>query len=822
VGERALIGRVAELATLADAVRTQEGGSLALSGPAGVGKSRLAREAAQLAREHGATVLTGRAVPGSAALPYRPLVEALAAWARNAPAVDLGPYARALDVLVPGHRTDEPLSPVFVAEGLLRALLHLGPTLLLLEDLHWADEETLAAVEYLADNASSLPLLLVMTTRDDEGASAARLLRALSARGAVRLLPLAALDLTQTQALAEDQLGTAVSPALARQLVERTDGLPLFVEELLRALAANGGLADSPEGLDVTPAAAAVFPSSVADTVAARLEGLPNRQVLETAALLGRSFDHALLSELHGEGVAPALQAATDLGLLHEDPDRPGRLRFRHALLRDGVLASTFPPTRTALARAALDVLQHRDLNGDDLVLAQELAVRAGDSPLATRLSLRRAEEALDTWAIATAEQCLAQARHHAGGDPVLLSEIDLQQLRVASFAGRIDVVERVAAALLSRPDPDDVILVESHLRLAQALLEDGRAGEAEEHLQLGAPVVARSGDDCTFTRLELHRSTAALLRGDSAEARDRAVAARKLAEPFDDQLDLVCSALLHEGRAHLPDVDAAKARWTEGLQIADAAGYRLWRGRMLCELGGVDGPAGAEALREAEQLAREAGAVELLGRTRVLLARLALLRGDVDEAESLLPTAPESLSAPSRRTAEDLRAALADVREGNLPALLDAPPEACADLAKAVEGLPALAAACFTLRNAEGAGETREPLLAAVATFDRLGLAGPAEACRAMLRADGVPLPRRATAQDGVPEHLRAAGVTTRELDVLQLLAEGRTNRDIAAALYLSPRTVEKHVERLMMKSGAANRTALAALLRSPGTART
>jgi len=59
----------------------------------------------------------------------------------------------------------------------------------------------------------------------------------------------------------------------------------------------------------------------------------------------------------------------------------------------------------------------------------------------------------------------------------------------------------------------------------------------------------------------------------------------------------------------------------------------------------------------------------------------------------------------------------------------------------------------------------------------------------------------------------LRAAGVTARELDVLRLIVGGQTNKDVAAALYLSPRTVEKHVERLLLKTGAPNRTALAAL---------
>jgi DNA-binding CsgD family transcriptional regulator len=139
-------------------------------------------------------------------------------------------------------------------------------------------------------------------------------------------------------------------------------------------------------------------------------------------------------------------------------------------------------------------------------------------------------------------------------------------------------------------------------------------------------------------------------------------------------------------------------------------------------------------------------------------------------------------------------------------------------DLPRAVAELQQapLLAALFTAVWAPSSTDVREPLNAAVAVLDGLGLAKAADACRATLRAHGIPLPRRVTAQVGVPDHLRAVGVTIRELDVLRLLAEGQSNRDVAAALYLSPRTVEKHVERLLIKTGAANRTALAALARS------
>ena len=107
----------------------------------------------------------------------------------------------------------------------------------------------------------------------------------------------------------------------------------------------------------------------------------------------------------------------------------------------------------------------------------------------------------------------------------------------------------------------------------------------------------------------------------------------------------------------------------------------------------------------------------------------------------------------------------------------------------------------------------TGERLLhAAIAFFAGAGSQSPAEAARALLRAAGRPVPRRGRGQATVPAPLATAGVSSREMDVLQLLAEGLTNRQIAARLYLSPRTVEKHVERLLAKTDSPNRVALAA----------
>ena len=888
-----LVGRDSELRVVDSAVAALaegRGGALAVVGAAGVGKSRVAREAVSLASARGLTVLTGRAVATGGSTPYRPLTEALAPWARthSRDDVELGAHARAFDVLVPGWAGDvpEPLSPVFVAEALLKLLAVVGddkPVVLLVEDLHWADEETIASIEYVADATESLPLLLVVTARDDEGPIARRMVRALAARGTARLVALSPFDAGSTRELAELRLGRPVAAGLEALLVERAEGLPLFVEEILASLEACHCLTfiDGDAAVDVVPGSVGVLPDTIADTVAARLEAMPDEQriVVETAALLGRSFAHETVTEVHGPVVATALQAATALGLLHEDPDRAGQLRFRHSLLRDGVVATTFPPRRAQLARALLDLITARDMTDDDLAVAVDLAARAGDNTQAARLAVRRAMDAFDVWAMGTAERGLAEARGYAGSDPDLLIEIDVDALRVASIVGRLPVVLQIGQALLTRLDPrggrHDEQLLETHLRLGQTLLDEGRWQEAQSHMDTAAELIS-AGDACHVTRLELWSSVLDRLRGDVVSARARAARAADLARPHDDQPDLVCCALLYEGRAWLPeDVETARARWQEALDYADANGVRLWRGRLLLELAMLEAdelrclPGEVDlTLKEADSLAREFGGVSTQARVALAQSRLHLIRGDVDDVREALARAESYgvVGAPPRAAHADLRAALAlmggespedmtpaakvlaallvddvdsarsaagdvdrsamrgplslfvdlvDAREDSYGAVVDAH-ALLPDVAAAVERLQGapLVAALFTRLHATGAGDERDVLYAAVAAFDKAGLVRPGDACRAMLRAAGVPLPRRASAQDGVPDELRAAGVTTRELDVLRLIAEGMSNKDVAETLYLSPRTVEKHVERLLLKTGAANRTALAALL--------
>lgn len=911
-----LVGRLAERDLLSDAVRrvaapardAAGSSTIALVAPAGLGKSRLVRHAVEAAHASGARVLLGRAVPSAAPSPYRPLREAVLSWVRD-PGEVMGAEAEALAALLAGepHDPAAPVSPLFVGEALVRSVSGLAASrgvVLVLEDLHWADPESLAVVEYLCDNAPTRRCAVLLTCRDDEASAAGELLRRLAARGSAALVPLGPLARDETGRLAAALVGGVPSTALIDLLHDRAEGVPLFVEELVTALRVGGALRVGDE-VDVDASAAAVLPTSVADSVRARLRGLApsERSVVEAAAILGRTVDWERLVAVVDRpeaDVLAALRAATDLDLLEDNPDRAGSLRFRHALVRDAVEAAAFAPERVLLARRALDVVTGGDpahVAADDLPLVLDLAVRCGDRPLATRMALRSAVAAFDRWALATAERRLAEARRYADTDEDRMA-IDIESLRVAAVVGRVDVVERIGRGVLGRPGGvPDAAALETRLRLAQVALEDTRNDEAAVHLREAAALLDRGGDACSRTRLELYRATGARVRGDADGARRLAQRTVELARPYADQRDLVCAGFLELGRARLPDVAGAREAWTRGLAVAEADGMRLWRARLLAELASTALPdlQGDEDLELVARAAHEAGAVELAHRAAILRADLALLRGRLDDADRFLDEAADlatgtRLASHDRSRADVLRALAAAMRRspaggrGPVPEAVDVPcvraalavadddltgvigdaatdgpsaPASCTAVLAVVTVLHerpaatptgtvgravAAARAALAASDHEGfaavveslsdapwyaavlvrlaaprlldghAAALREPVRRAVATFDDLGLAAPADACRALLRRAGVPVPRRAPDQAGVPDSLRALGVTARELDVLRLVAGGLTSREVGERLHLSPRTVEKHVERLLAKTGAPNRAALVA----------
>jgi hypothetical protein len=363
-----VVGRDGELAALDEALATAangRGGVVFLLGEAGIGKSRLAQVMASDAERRGLALLRGRAVGTATPVPYRPLAEALCAAVRVGGGLtsELSPFRAILGRLVPEWRVEGrgglDDSVVALAEAVLRFLRAMAGDrgcLLVLEDLHWADPETLAIVEYLADNLTSERVLCLGTLRTDERTPGRDLAGALGARRVSTILELSRLDEREVADMVRSCLNTAAVPDEVLGLTARADGVPFLVEELLAVAVASGALVHDGGSWAMSAVVEPIVPLTFADSMRRRLEGLgaEPRNVLLAAAVLGRRFDWELLQALTAlpENVVLAgLHAAVDAQIIAVDVDGPA-FRFRHALSRDAVLGELLPPERSASRRS--------------------------------------------------------------------------------------------------------------------------------------------------------------------------------------------------------------------------------------------------------------------------------------------------------------------------------------------------------------------------------------------------------------------------------------------------------------------------------------
>ena len=242
-----------------DRLATGHGTTLVVLGEAGVGKSRLVREAAADAGARRVPVLIGRAVERDSPNALRPLAEALFSHLRRSgppQAPELAPFRPILGRLIPEWRLPgEPageVSLVVLGEAVLRVLAAVNGgvgCVLVLEDLHWADADTVEVVEYLADNVADQPILCLISLRDEEPSLALSRVHDLAARRSASLLQLRRLTTDEVSEVAAGCLGGLPVPAaLVEALVTRADGLPFLVEELLAAMVQAGELRKTAEG----------------------------------------------------------------------------------------------------------------------------------------------------------------------------------------------------------------------------------------------------------------------------------------------------------------------------------------------------------------------------------------------------------------------------------------------------------------------------------------------------------------------------------------------------------------------------------------------
>jgi DNA-binding CsgD family transcriptional regulator len=910
-----MVGRSTELNRLADLLDEAESGHgyfALVTGEAGIGKSRLVTEWATLGRHRGFVVLTGRAIEGGGSL--RPVAHALMEAVRDSEVLEsasLRPFRAALSRVLPGieaeEAADSTVDPtVVLGEGVLRLLRSLegSGALLVLEDLHWADPDTVALLDYLGGALTTSRVVVAATVREDSpGAAVVGGLARIPDAIHLRLGPLNYADAD----LLVEQRHPGLDEAQRMLVIRRAEGVPLVIEELLAGTTVSAGTV------------AAAVPDSFAEVVLARLQGLSqeHRRVLTAAALVGGDPDWSLaavVSDLGEPSVLAAARAATDVHLLVTEDDR---LHWRHALTREAVVATLLPPERSALAVRAAQALQDRG-GDDDESAAADLLAGAGDRDAAAEIRLRQVTRDIRKGALRSAEQRLDQL----AGEGSLPVQVAIERVHLYTLAGNASRALEIGDAALDFTTGNDH--AELCLRLARAAVVARRWTEVEAY-------VGRAGrpDD---TRSSVLLAEAAHGAGRIEEAIDHANSAVERSRP-DQHPEVLCEALCILGRLHrLDDPAASAAAFGRASQVAAEYGLRPWRVEAEFGLGTAESldQEHSARIRSARDLALDSGLLIQAAGAEVILAEQAYVAegpralnvpaqrvldlGDALQSEYLLAlgdlllaqsnavpgrerqmtaalasaearggTAPDTLAqvwavrALPRLLSHDLRGAaalldrFADVLVNHAPAaplhqfglwvLLrtivgrdDA--EARATLRRLPAGLRranrgALHYADAIAEGREGHQDHAIEMFAAakkelspvpywdrllrlltaecalkdgwadplphlrvdLVAFERNGDEAEAKICRDLLRRAGAPT-RRGRGESSVPPELRRLGVTSREMDVLRLVAGGLSNADIAERLYLSPRTVETHVSSLLARTGCHSRQELRGLL--------
>ena len=488
VASPTFVGRVEELQVLEAARRRAANGEPAvvlMGGEAGVGKTRLVAELTARCAADGIRVLAGGCVPvGGDGLPFAPIMEALRPLPEKLSADTVrelaGPSWRELAALLPALGEPEvgPTGQVAQARlfellfGLLARLSEQSPVVLVVEDLHWADQSTRDLLAFLIRNLRRERILLVATYRSDEPRTD-RLgpwLAELDRGGPVRRLALARLDRAETVAQLVGILGAVPATDLVDELFGRSEGNPFFTEELLAAIQAGTG----------------ALPPTLRDLLGGRIQLLPEQAqlVLAVAAVAGRQVPHRLLAavaDLDDRELAKALRVVVAHRLLVTRPGEDG-YRFRHALLRDAVEADLLPGERARLHAEYAHTLTDQPELADaaPAVAAAELAVHwdaAGEPAQALAARIEAGLAAEHTHAF-------AEAARHFQRALVLWDRVPDQGQR--SGLDRVDLLAHTA----------DATAFAGAAQPAAELLQDalGQVDSAAEPAR-AAVLLARLGD---------------------------------------------------------------------------------------------------------------------------------------------------------------------------------------------------------------------------------------------------------------------------------------------------------------------------------------
>jgi ATP/maltotriose-dependent transcriptional regulator MalT len=659
------VGRSVELTELEAAFSDAAEGRASIAfvaGESGVGKTRLVDELAARARASGALVLSGDCVElGEGELPYAPIVTVLRALARARDPIlsELPPAVRVeLATLLPeladtarigsgGSADAAAQSRLF--EALLWLLARIGedaPLVLAIDDLHWADRATRSFLAFLGRSLCRERVLVVATYRSDElhrRHPLRPLLAELEREPRARRIDLPPLTRDELALQLRDILGELPDHDLVDRVYARSQGHPLFAEELLAA------------GLD----GRGTLPPTLRDALMVRVERLSTaaQHVLRVIAV-GQRLDDELLAavaELDRRALNEALREGVANHIVAVTAD--GHYGFRHALLREVVHDDLLPGERSALDLALAGALEARaERDGMGVYLAAGIAhhyASAGDQPAGLRASVRAADMAERVHAYGQAAALLERAielydrvpdaQALAGADRVELMYRAAIAHQLDGDSARQESVARAALALVDeRAEP----------RQAARLLE--QLAHAEWHLGRGEQALATTkhalallpDDEVSRERAALLSGHAKrlMLRGLFTEAIALARETHELADALDDRtvrsqaLNALGTSLVGLGQ-----VEEGVAAMREALALAsdEGSGWHL----TSAYLNLADSLYMAGLLREAQAVIEEASADHRAGIRHpwlaTLRAELAFEAGEWDAAEEILASMP-------------------------------------------------------------------------------------------------------------------------------------------------------------------------------------
>jgi DNA-binding CsgD family transcriptional regulator len=640
VSSPVVVGRDAEAARLRAALDQAAGGRPAIvmvAGEAGVGKTRLVTDLTGRAAELGAVALSGGCLDvGDGVLAYAPLVEALRPLVGLLDSAELervlggarGELARVVPELgppagpAPTRPGEAPLAPTRLFElllGVLHRLAESRPVLLVVEDLHWADQSTRDLLGFLVRNLRG-GVALVLTYRSDELHRRHPLrpfLAELDRSGRAERLELERLGRRDLAELLAGILDEPAPPALVGEILARSEGNPSFAEELLAA------------HLDGTR-----LPLALRDLVLARVQALsePAQRVLEVAAVAGTRVDHELLAAVVGqdaEQLVWLLREAVTRHVLGVD-EATGTYVFRHALVQEAIYDDLLPVQRGPLHAAYARALERRIAQrghapgaGDatavehgrlayhwyaahelgPALLASVKAGQAAEAASALAEALGHYERALALW---------DQAPNAAAESPLDRGTLLHRAAETANLAGYDDRAIGLGRLALDRVDP------------------------AAEPLRAGA----------LLERLARYHWTAA----DTPRAMAAVEQAVAIIPPEPPSEELARALAAHAQLLMLLGRHAqARARGEEAVAVASQVGARAVEGHALTTLGTCLGILGhiEEGTADLEQglgIARELTAVDDLGRGHANLATVLDQAGRSAEAAEVFLAGAEAV----------------------------------------------------------------------------------------------------------------------------------------------------------------------------------